>query len=144
MQILNKDIYKAGEGFDLYFEDFNEYMPAKLSFYFLQNKKKLIYAYADLYKIRKNMIKKYASSFDEKTGNYSMDERNVIIANKEFEELLNESQNLDFHLLSIDDFKDIKFTPNQLDTIMFMLKENYLDLKEGKEDGSSNTVTENL
>lgn len=122
MRFTNSEIYYIANNFKELFADFQEYIPAKVNFLLQKNMRLLATAAAEIDQAKNNLIKHYGT-LNSELQHYDMSAENIEKAQKEFNELLAIEQDLPIKTFSIDALEDIKFTPAQMQIIMFMIDE---------------------
>lgn len=121
MKISNSKIYQIADNFLKNFENTDIYIPAKINFFLQKNMQIITIAAQDIESTRAQIGKQYGEIQED--GSFKILEDKIEIAYKELEELFAIEQELDIKMLSIEDFGDIKFTPAQMQTIMFMIED---------------------
>lgn len=117
----NQEIYKLSNNFHNAFDGDDKYRPAKVMYIIYKNIKKLDNVVDDLEQFRLKVINNYADVHSDDT--YSIEPEKRVQANKELEDLLEMDQQIDITQLSLQDIKDLEFTPQQMEALMFMIEE---------------------
>lgn len=113
IKMTNNEIYTIALGFSNYFNGVMN-LPIKVGFYFVKNKKYFIELGKQIEEMKQEIYSKHLDS----NGDVLINE-----ANKELTELSELEQEVSFYEVSLEDFGDINFSVEQLDTIEFMIKE---------------------
>lgn len=122
MTLTNAEIYDYALGFNNKFKDAEMMMPAAISFSIVKNKKTLFALAEDIEKYRFDIFNKYDAKMTE-NGKVSISPDKVEIANKELEDLLNISQEVNIYTFSIEELNNISLTSSQMEAILFMIDE---------------------
>ena len=122
MKFNNEQIYQLNILITNNLNELNIYLPAKVNF-FMQKNIKLIAAAASEIEEARLRIAQHYGELDENTNMFSFSENNIDIVNKELQELLSIEQDLDIKTFSIDLIEELKFTPAQMQAIMFMIED---------------------
>lgn len=122
MKLTNYEIYNIVTAYKDFFNDFNQYLPAKVNFYLQKNMNILAAAAQEIEQARLEVAKQYGMLAEDGSG-YSIPEDRIPQANQELNDLFAIEQELGIKKLSIEDFASIEFTPAQMQTIMFMIDE---------------------
>ena len=121
MLLTNYEIYTYAEGLRDAFEDKNQYLPIKLSFFIQKNKETLFKLAQDIEKSRMDIIQNYGT-IDEKTNQVFVPNENISAVNKELVDLFDITQEVDIKTISIDSFsEDLSLTNGQMQAIVFMI-----------------------
>lgn len=122
MKMTNQEIYTNAINYTEAFKEFSEYIPAKINFIIQKNVQKLTELAKDIDVARADVAKHYGTPAED--GNsYEIKDENKEIAMKELYDLFTIEQEIEIKKVNIDDFGDIKFTPQQMSALMFMLEE---------------------
>lgn len=117
----NTEIYNTAINYNEAFAGFDSYLPAKANFILQKNMKVIQEAAQEIDSARIEIIKHYGTAQED--GTYLVPEESREVVEKELNDLLAIEQDLNIKTISIDAFGDIKFTPAQMRTIMFMIEE---------------------
>lgn len=123
MNLTNKQIYFYTEKIEKAFDNETKYFPVKINFIIQKNKQILQKEKELIDQSRFEIIKKFGFLEKETKGQYQIPIENIEETNKELDELLAISQNLDIYTINIEDIEDLEFTPQQMDAILFMIEE---------------------
>ena len=129
MKLKNKQIFEMANNLYQSFEGEKKYFPAKINFCISKNKQLLFNEYDEINAIRAEILNKYGT-LNKETNTYSFEENKIKTVNKELNDLLNIEQDLNISFISIEDIKDIEFTPQQMDAILFMIDGDEDDLDD--------------
>lgn len=119
--MTNANIYEYALGFKNKFQDAEMLMPAAVSFSIVKNKKTLFTLAEDIERYRVDILNKYHAVLNDDRLSISPD--NVEAVNKELEDLLNISQEVNIYTFSIEELKDVSLTSSQMESILFMINE---------------------
>ena len=97
------------------------YIPIKLNFYIQKNIETIISEYQRIEKHRIDIIKHY-SVFDDK-GQITIPQDKVAEVNAELDALSEIKQEVDLHMLTLDDIQDLQLSTGEFKSIMFMIEE---------------------
>lgn len=122
LTMTNDEIYRYAIGLNNTFNNAEILMPAAISFSIAKNKKKLFSLAEDIERYRVDILNKYGAKLAD-NNMISIPENQVEAANKELEDLLNISQELNIYTFSIEELKDINLTSSQMEAILFMIDE---------------------
>ena len=122
MKFNNEQIYQLNILITNNLNELNIYLPAKVNF-FMQKNIKLIAAAASEIEEARLRIAQHYGELDENTNMFSFSENNIDLVNRELQELLSIEQELDIKTFSIELIEEIKFTPAQMQAIMFMIED---------------------
>ena len=120
--LTNEEIYLINQELNKVFNDFNQYLPAKVNFYIQKNRKKIADLAKEIEQTRAEIIMNFGNEVDE-IGKYFISEDKIEEAQKELQDLLNIKQELDINLISINDIENLNFTFPQMEALMFMIEE---------------------
>ena len=120
--LTNEEIYLINQELNKVFNDFNQYLPAKVNFYIQKNRKKIADLAKEIEQTRVEIIMNFGNEVDE-IGKYFISEDKIEEAQKELQDLLNIKQELDINLISINDIENLNFTFPQMEALMFMIEE---------------------
>ena len=120
--LTNYKIYNTVMAYKEFFQNFNSYIPAKANFYLQKNMNKLAAAAEEIEGARLEIAKHYGSVAEDGSS-YSVPEELIPQANQELNNLFSIEQELDIKKISLEDFGNVEFTPQQMQVIMFMIDE---------------------
>ena len=120
MLFTNNEIYKHAS--NLMSVEFEERMPVRINFFLQKNIQKIINAGKEIENERMKIAQTFGSLNEESSG-YIITQENMIMVEKELNDLLSLEQDLDIHIFDLDDFEGIELTTAQLSAIMFMIEE---------------------
>lgn len=120
MKLTNGEIYNIANNLsNIYIEG---RIPVKVNFFLQKNIQKIIQMAQEIDVARLEIGRAYGE-YDEATGNYSIPQENLEVAQKELNDLFYLEQDVPIHIFSIEDFEDISLTNEQLLAIMFMIED---------------------
>ena len=122
MKLTNYEIYTIAGLYNEAFQDFAQYIPAKVNFYLQKNMSKIAAAAQEVEQARLEVAKQYGVLAEDGSG-YSIPEDRIPQANQELNDLFSIEQELEIKTFSIEDFGSVEFTPAQMQVIMFMIDE---------------------
>ncbi len=112
MKLTNAEIFTYTNNLLDAFKEYSEYLPAKFNFYFTKNINKIVDAALDIDKVKQSIIKKYKDKDNEKLES-------------ELNDLSNFSQDIEILMIPFSWLtEDMRFTPQQMRSIMFMIDKN--------------------
>lgn len=122
MLMSNNEIYNYATQLFEAFKDTNQKLPIKINFYLQKNKKVLSDLSREIELARMNIIQ--AHGVIDEDGNYTIaDNKELIAAQKELDELLLLEQEIQIYKVNINDFSnDILLTTGQMEALMFMIE----------------------
>lgn len=98
-------------------------LPARVSFAIVRNLNIFRVIVHDIEQVKYEILKRYGD-LDRKTfDKFKIREENIEIANKELEELGNTDTKVDIMKIKLSDIQDLQFTPDEIETLMFMIEE---------------------
>ena len=122
MQLSNNFIYETTYALHSWFNNNDQYIPVKLSFKIYKNLQILQECLKQIEEAKIKIGHEYGELTDD--GNYTVKPENIDIANQELIDLGNITQEVMIQTISINEISDdIKLTPRQMKTIMFMIEE---------------------
>lgn len=121
MILTNAEIYNYAVSLNNNFNDAEILMPAAISFSVAKNKKTLFALAEDIERYRVDIFNKYEAKLEN--NRISILPERVEAANKELDDLLKISQEVNIYTFSIEELKDISFTSSQMEAILFMIDE---------------------
>ena len=103
------------------FEDKEQKLPIKISFYLQKNKNILLQLAQDIEQSRLEIARSYGE-LDEETSQYIIPPEKMEEASKELNDLFNLEQDVQIYTINIDSFgDDLTITTAQMEAIMFMI-----------------------
>lgn len=122
MKLTNNEIYTYAKALSDAFADGSQKLPIKISFYLQKNKNILSDLASDIEKSKIEIAKTYGTLNEEKTQ-YVIDPDKIDITNKELNDLFDLEQDVQIHMINIDNLNDdIIITTAQMEAIMFMIE----------------------
>lgn len=122
MKLNNKDIFNYYQKLESAFNVDNKYFPAKINFY-IQKNKNILYNLSILIEQTKNSIAQQYGLYQEESDSYFIPSEQRSIAQQELNDLMNVEQEVNILQLTFNDIEQLEFTPNQMEAILFMIKE---------------------
>lgn len=121
MKLTNNEIYAYARNLAEAFENNDQKLPIKISFYLQKNKNTLIQLAQDIEKSRMEIAQNYGE-LDENNQQYIIPPEKMEEATKELTDLFNLEQEVQIYTVSIDNFDDsFMVTSSQMEAIMFMI-----------------------
>ena len=120
-KITNEEIYFINQQLNKIFEESHQYLPAKVNFYIQKNKKQIMDLAMEIEQARINIIQNFGEHAEE--NKYFIPDENIILAQKELNDLLNIVQEIEVYTISLDDIENLQFTLPQMEALMFMIEE---------------------
>lgn len=121
MKLTNNEIYTYARNLAEAFENNDQKLPIKISFYLQKNKNTLIELAQDIEKSRMEIAQNYGE-IDENNQQYIIPPEKIEEATKELTDLFNLEQEVQIYTVSIDNFDDsFMVTSSQMEAIMFMI-----------------------
>lgn len=119
------EIYNISIKFIENFSNINDiYLSAAVAFSIQKNKQQFLAIADEIENSRINIINKYSPNIiNSDNTQIQIPQENVEKANKELLELLNIKEEIKIYTFSIEELEDVKFTPLQMEAIMFMIKD---------------------
>ena len=127
MKTINKimshnEIYQiAVELLNNFTETNNIYLPAAVAFSIQKNKQLFLQIANEIEESRNNILNHY--KVDENSREIKIDPNYIDQANNELKDLLNIEQEIKVYTFKIEELNGVKFTPNQMQSILFMIDE---------------------
>ena len=122
MKLSNKEIFNYYQKIESAFNVDNKYFPAKINFY-IQKNKNILYNLSILIEQTKNKIAQQYGSYQEESNTYFIPFEQRKQAQQELDDLMNIEQEINILQLTFKDIEDLEFTPNQMEAIFFMIKD---------------------
>lgn len=117
------EIYEIASKFVSNFTDVNNiYLPAAVAFSIQKNKQNFLAIAGDIETARVGIISKYNINTDN-ANEFRVAEKDIESANKELAELLRIQEEVKIYTFSIEEIQEAKFTPLQMEAILFMIKD---------------------
>ena len=121
MKLTNNEIYVYAQNLMMAFEDKNQKLPIKISFYLQKNKNTLLQLAQDIEQSRLEIARSYGE-LDEETSQYIIPPEKMEEVSKELNDLFNLEQDVQIYTINIDSFgDDLTITTAQMEAIMFMI-----------------------
>ena len=121
MKLTNNEIYMYAQNLMMAFEDKDQKLPIKISFYLQKNKNTLLQLAQDIEKSRIEIAQSYGV-LDEETSQYVIPPEKMEEASQELNDLFNLEQDVQIYTINIDSFgDDLTITTAQMEAIMFMI-----------------------
>lgn len=121
MKLTNNEIYMHTQNLMMAFEDKDQKLPIKISFYLQKNKNTLLQLAQDIEQTRLEIARSYGE-LDEETSQYIIPPEKMEEASKELNDLFNLEQDVQIYTINIDSFgDDLTITTAQMEAIMFMI-----------------------
>lgn len=98
-------------------------LPVKVNFYFQKNMNSLIAMAQELEQERTNIIMKYGTPTSEDPEKVMIEPEKLDDANKELNDLFSLEQEVAINAIELDWFDGINMTPQQVNAITFMIKD---------------------
>ena len=123
MKLTNNEIYIYARNLIEAFNDGEQKLPIKISFYLQKNKNTLLSLAQDIETSRLEIAKTYGI-LDEENQQYNIPVDKMEDANKELVDLFNLEQEVQIYMINIDNFSnDLTITTAQMEAIMFMIEQ---------------------
>ena len=123
MKLTNTQIYNYANNLFEAFNDGDQKLPIKISFYLQKNKNTLLQLAQDIETSRIEIAKTYGT-LDEETNQYIIPPEKMEDANKELNDLFSLEQDVQIYTINIDNLSDdITITTAQMEAIMFMIEQ---------------------
>lgn len=122
----NTEIYNAATALSELFSEMVQAemrFPVKVNFYFQKNMNSLIAMAQELEQERTNIIMKYGTPTPEDPEKVMIDPEQLDNANKELSDLFSLEQEVAINTIELDWFDGINMTPQQVNAITFMIKD---------------------
>jgi hypothetical protein len=121
MKLTNNEIYNYANNLFAAFNDGEQKLPIKISFYLQKNKNTLLQLAQDIERSRIEIAQSYGE-LDEETSQYIIPSEKMEEASKELNDLFNLEQDVQIYTINIDSFgDDLTITTAQMEAIMFMI-----------------------
>lgn len=123
MKLTNNEIYIYARNLIEAFNDGEQKLPIKISFYLQKNKNTLMQLAQDIETSRLEIAKNYGI-LDEENQQYNIPTDKMEDAQKELTDLFNLEQDVQIYTINIDNFgDDLTITTAQMEAIMFMIEQ---------------------
>ena len=122
----NTEIYNIASGLvSLYNQMVKENLkfPVKINFYFQKNMKSLVEMAQEIESERTQIISKYGSPSEDDPATIKIDPDKASEANKELTDFFTLEQEVTVNTIDLECFDGIEMTPQQVEAISFMIKE---------------------
>lgn len=119
--LSNYDIYIIGKKLESISFDKNRYLPARINFFILKNKKVILELAQQIEELRIGVIRHYG--VPQEDGSYIIPNNLISEANQEINDLFSINQEINILSLKISDLEGLEFTFAQMDALMFMIEE---------------------
>lgn len=121
MKLTNNEIYMYAQALISLFNDGEQKLPIKVSFYLQKNKNTLLQLAQDIEQSRLDIAKTYGE-LDEESNQYIVSPEKMEEASKELNDLFNLEQEVQIYKININSLTDdIVITNAQMEAIMFMI-----------------------
>lgn len=121
MKITNGNILNYLDKLDEAFKEEKRTLPVKVLFYVQKNKKLLISLQDEIMQMRDEIIHAFAEI--NENGEHFLPQDKFDIVNSKLEDLAKIEQEIEFSYINLDDVIDLELTPAQIESLMFMIKE---------------------
>ena len=122
MKMTNNEIYMHANALVEAFNDGEQKLPIKVSFYLQKNKNKLLELAQDIEKSRIDSAKAYGE-LNESGEQFIIPPEKMADASKELEDLFNLEQEVQIYTINIDSLSDdLMMTAAQMEALMFMIE----------------------
>lgn len=123
MKLTNAEIYNYANNLFEAFNDGDQKLPIKISFYLQKNKNTLMQLAQDIEASRIKIAQIYGI-LNEETSQYIIPPEKTEDANKELNDLFNLEQDVQIYTINIDNLNDdVTITTAQMEAIMFMIEQ---------------------
>lgn len=123
MKLTNNEIYTYANNLAQAFDDKDQKLPIKISFYLQKNKNTLVQLAQDIEQSRMNIAQSYGT-LDEENQQYVIPPEKMETAAKELNDLFTLEQEVQIYTINIDSFgDDLTITTAQMEAIMFMIEQ---------------------
>ncbi len=123
MQLTNKEIYNHALALSEAFKDNSQRLPMKINFYLQKNKNQILSLGQDIENSRMDIIQHYGSLSEDGTQ-YILSKEQVEEADKEINDLLSLTQDVNIYMIKIDSLTDdVSLTTAQMEAMLFMIEE---------------------
>lgn len=123
MKLTNSEIYTYTNRLFEAFNDSEQKLPIKISFYLQKNKNTLLSLAQDIEASRIEIAQTHGT-FNEETSQYDIPNDKLEEVNKELNDLLSLEQEVQIYTIDINSFSDdLTITTAQMEAIMFMIEQ---------------------
>lgn len=122
MKLTNQQIYSYAEALVKAYDNCNIKIPVRVNFFLQKNINTMREAALEIEAARNAIIRSYGTP-SEDGAQYNFTNENLQKANEEINELLSIEQELNIHLLPLENFDNLELTYQQMSAIMFMIQE---------------------
>ena len=123
MKLTNNEIYTYARILAEAFNDGEQKLPIKISFYLQKNKNTLLELAQGIEQSRIEIARNYGN-LDEEKAQYIIPSEKMADASKELNDLFNLEQDVQIYTINIDNLNDdITITTAQMEAIMFMIEQ---------------------
>ena len=123
MKLTNNEIYTYANNLAQAFDDKDQKLPIKISFYLQKNKNTLIQLAQDIEQSRMNIAQSHGT-LDENNQQYVIPSEKMETVAKELNDLFTLEQEVQIYTINIDSFgDDLTITTAQMEAIMFMIEQ---------------------
>lgn len=121
MKMTNYEIYMTTKALEEAFNNKEQYLPIKVSFYIQKNKALLLSLSQNIEDLRMTIVRNYGALNEDGTA-FEVPQDKIEIANKELSDLFNIEQEVNILQISLEAFPDdIQLTNKQMEALMFMI-----------------------
>ena len=120
MILTNKQIYDYASALNNF--TLSAKLPVRIGFFLSRNIKTIQQLGQEIYEAKMNIGKTYGQLNAEGDG-YTIPSEHMELVQQELGDLFKLTQEVDIHIFSLSDFDDIELTYEQLNAIIFMIKE---------------------
>lgn len=123
MKLTNNEIYIYASNLAQAFDDKDQKLPIKISFYLQKNKNTLVQLAQDIEQSRMSIAQSHGN-FDEENQQYVIPPEKMEVVAKELNDLFTLEQEVQIYTVNIDSFSDdLTITTAQMEAIMFMIEQ---------------------
>lgn len=123
MKLTNNEIYTYANNLAQAFDDKDQKLPIKISFYLQKNKNTLVQLAQDIEQSRMNIAQSHGT-YDEENQQYVIPPEKMEAVAKELNDLFTLEQEVQIYTINIDSFgDDLTITTAQMEAIMFMIEQ---------------------
>lgn len=123
MKLTNNEIYVYAKNLAEAFDDKEQKLPIKISFYLQKNKNTLMQLAQDIEQTRITIAQNYGE-LDETNQQYLIPSEKMEAAANELNDLFNLEQEVQIYTVNIDSFSDdLTITTAQMEAMMFMIEQ---------------------
>lgn len=123
MKLTNNEIYTYANNLAQAFDDKDQKLPIKISFYLQKNKNTLVQLAQDIEQSRMSIAQSHGT-LDEENQQYVIPPEKMETVAKELNDLFTLEQEVQIYTINIDSFgDDLTITTAQMEAIMFMIEQ---------------------